>query len=832
MAGIIGSLAMLGTTIDNQNKQPRKNPQSNKIKSKSNSINLYNSNNYKNAKKTMQELADEKYQLARNPKKTGVIPKYYNRIKHDDNDSTFSDDVSNISNVSDGKPLYEKGMDIIKKNKTVEHFMNSPKVSKGKDTFLNQFSPLSFNNPTNPVESNKIPEQVGNISRLSLERNLALNEGFTNVNDNMTYGVIPENQMTHNNMVPAFSPKRNYGYNVDNYKHLDDVKQRKLDLFTGDLKNLSYRPKTERRPLFNPMIGLTNIYGSPVVTSEYESRFIPSRERRNEKPFQPVKVTPGLNLGYNEVGKQGYHDPYRTFGPTVDQLRVANKAKITYTTPVIQGQKGSRQPTIPVVPKRRPVTFAEWGTDRMLPSYNPEISAPTIYGEVNPTNMATINRGTKERLTYGPANYINKFSTPDSLYPLVHESNKETFESDGPRNTTVVGAQQARGFNESCNVPMTQRMQSNQYLGPVHHQNDNKFYVFNTLDNIPDPNMRNIHVDTDRYGSSVGQSQYYKPQAFDHDNAIPDPNMRNIHVDTDRYGSSVGQSQYYKPHAFDHDNAIPDPNMRNIHVDTDRYGSGVGQSQYYKPQAFDHDNAIPDPTMRNIYVDTDRYGSGVGQSQYYKPQAFDQNNAIPDPTMRNMHEDVDRYGTGVGQSQYYKPQAFDQNNAVPDPTMRNIYVDTDRYGSGVGQSQYYKPQAFDKSNAVPDPTLKDMVVHNNYIYPIGYHEKERCREDAMNSRVNVIKEKLIQGRAPTSCNYSKCPSIDGTIIQLCEPLQINRDLYPDIKQQVTPKMPEIYTRTALKVPNDEWRFNSYVTYNLDKNPYINNTQHRSVIVKN
>ena len=92
--------------------------------------------------------------------------------------------------------------------------------------------------------------------------------------------------------------------NIEDHMSLKDA--RKMDLFTGSLNNLEWKPKTERRPLFSPLVGLTHIYGSPVMTSEYESRFIPSRERRNEKPFQETRVTPGLNLGYNEVGKSSY----------------------------------------------------------------------------------------------------------------------------------------------------------------------------------------------------------------------------------------------------------------------------------------------------------------------------------------------------------------------------------------------------------------------------------------------------------------------------------------------------------------------------------------------
>jgi len=859
MAGILGGLALVGTILSNKLSPPE--THDNKIKSTTRE-NVYNSNELSRNTNKIQKLADRKYELAENPSETGVIPKYYNvTSRSDDNVSSFSDECSNHSNMSDNRLPSEKGQDLIEKNKDAEHFINQKTNSK--NTFLDQFEPMTFNSVSEPVAGNKAPRLTGNYSRLAMERELNLREGFSGCSEDMTYGVVPKDRMTHNNMTPAFRSKKGYGYSFEDHKHVNDLSQRKLEAFTGSANNLAYRPKTERKPLFNPLIGLTHIYGSPVMTSEMESRFIPSRERRNEKPFQEVKVTPGLGLGYTEIGKSGYHDPFRIREKTVNELRVRSKPKVSYKKPIIYQMKEARRPIDPEVLKRHPETFVEYGTTRMLPQYNQENAAPKIDGEYNQSNMATVNRGTEERVVHGHAQYTNLLSTPDALYPAVHESNRETFETDGPRNTAMVQAQQSRGFNESYNPTMTQRMQENEYIGPA-YQDTKNMYVYDTIDNIPDPTMRNVHENVERYGNGVHQSEYNRSQAFDkinatpdptmrniHENverygngvhqseynrsqafdkinATPDPTMRNIHENVERYGSGVHQSEYNKPQAFDNFNAIPDPNMRNIHENVERYGGGVYQSGYNKPQAFDNFNAVPDPNMRNIHENVDRYGSGVHQSEYNKPQAFDALNAVPDPTMRNIHEDADRYGGGVYQSEYNKPQAFDALNAVPDPTMRNIHEDVDRYGGGVYQSEYNKPQAFDALNAVPDPTMRN--IHEDverYGNGALYHERQRSRADARNEYINVAKEKTIKGRAPTTCNYDKCPSMEGTIVQMCDPIQVDRDLYPDITQQVTPKVHTIYTRASHSLPNDEWRFNTHPKENMDDNPYVNNTQHKS-----
>ena len=57
-------------------------------------------------------------------------------------------------------------------------------------------------------------------------------------------------------------------------------------------------------------------------------------------------------------------------------------------------------------------------------------------------------------------------------------------------------------------------------------------------------------------------------------------------------------------------------------------------------------------------------------------------------------------------------------------------------------------------------------------------------------------------------------------------LQINRELYPDIEQRVAGMdQPQIHDK--IKVPNDEWHFDSYIIDNLQGNPYVNDTQLKS-----
>lgn len=938
---IFGGLLATGSVISDKLCNVKQSHTKEKIKS-SQEGNMYNSNIIPNTRKQLQRMADDRNERSKHTtKKGGVVSKYYNLEKPPDCDSTFSDGGSNVSTCTTGEnnaspdPMFMLGDELRNNKKHIDKFMNTSPPS---DSFVNQFAPLSYDTPKAPSAANKVSKSSLNPVKLEIEREMCLNGGYSQCCNKLSYGIVPDSQLTHNNMVPYFSPRHGYGDSIDDHQHIYDMNQRKVELFTGNLNNLDYRPKTERKPLFNPMVGLTNIYGMPVLTDAMEGRGHVSRERRNEKPFQEVKVTPGLNLGYNEVGKQGYHDMYRAFDPNIDQLRAANHQQVSHTLPLIYGMKGHMQPLIPKVPKRRPVTFEEWGTKRMLPSLT-EIQAPMSQGYYDPSNMATVNRGLEERVTYGPEQFTNVLSTPENLIPKVQVSSNENFEYDGPHaiGQNQIGQSYALDHVNATPDPTMRSIhaeydRAGQGMGSVQYKHG---YVYNTLNDVPDPTMRSIHPSFDRAGQGVGQSQFDKGYLFDNANAIQDPNMRTIHNEYDRVGQGMGQNQYNRSYAVDmlnstpdptmrdiHDefdrvgsaidfssfhfgyvyddknavpdpnmrtvhpsqdraaqgmgnsqfdqsyvfdgfNATPDPNMRVIHPSQDRAAQGMGNSQFDQSYVFDSVNATPDPNMRTVHSLYDRAGQGMGNGQFDQTYAFDSANATPDPNMRTIHSEYDRAGQGMGQNQFDKGYAFDSANAtpdpnmrtihneydragfvgngqyehapafdmytnVPDPTMRTIHDQFDRAGQGLGQNQYDKGHAFDMYSNIPDPTMREVHIQNTYQGPVGYHEKEKLREDAESMYQNINKEVVSGGRAPTTCNVSKGPCFNGTLVELCTNVKINRDLFPDIQQQITPRIGTIGTRIPLKVPNDEWHFNEHPILNLQNNPYINNTQHVSV----
>ena len=92
------------------------------------------------------------------------------------------------------------------------------------------------------------------------------------------------------------------------------------------------------------------------LTEALDGRYIPGKEKRNQKPFEEEKVTPGIGLGAYEKG-DGIHDTYRPKYKNVDDLRAKNNKKVTYSGRVIKGTRKSelRRGLAPKkVYKRRP----------------------------------------------------------------------------------------------------------------------------------------------------------------------------------------------------------------------------------------------------------------------------------------------------------------------------------------------------------------------------------------------------------------------------------------------------------------------------------------------
>jgi len=157
----------------------------------------------------------------------------------------------------------------------------------------------------------------------------------------------------HDNMVPFIKNKNQQNLNFD-------ANSNKLGRYTGN--DETYRPKKhEVKSFFDVTPNNSWVYGSPSFTETIGlDRYVASQKRQNEKPFQDIRVGPGLAAGFtaepvgglNQANSRDYILP-----KTVDELRVLTNPKLTYEGRVIAGLKSGQRGLQAKPFKHRPERF-------------------------------------------------------------------------------------------------------------------------------------------------------------------------------------------------------------------------------------------------------------------------------------------------------------------------------------------------------------------------------------------------------------------------------------------------------------------------------------------
>jgi hypothetical protein len=138
----------------------------------------------------------------------------------------------------------------------------------------------------------------------------------------MTGEQVDMDYFRHNNMAPFFGSKSH----ANNHPNATEST---LDAYTGAGSN-QFRKK-EQSPLFSPSENYQWPTGMPNTTDFIQSRMNPSMNMANYKPFEEIKVAPGLGLGYSADGAAGFNSGMLAremwMDKTVDELRAVNNPK-------------------------------------------------------------------------------------------------------------------------------------------------------------------------------------------------------------------------------------------------------------------------------------------------------------------------------------------------------------------------------------------------------------------------------------------------------------------------------------------------------------------------
>ena len=110
----------------------------------------------------------------------------------------------------------------------------------------------------------------------------------------LTGDYLNSEQFKHNNMVPFDGAKpKGQIYNNNNAETI-------LDNYVGTGSQII--KKIEQAPLFKPQENVQWAYGAPNMSEFYQSRVNPALKNNMVKPFESVRVGPGLDKGYSSNG--------------------------------------------------------------------------------------------------------------------------------------------------------------------------------------------------------------------------------------------------------------------------------------------------------------------------------------------------------------------------------------------------------------------------------------------------------------------------------------------------------------------------------------------------
>ena len=258
---------------------------------------------------------------------------------------------------------------------------------------------------------------------------------------------VAQSAQGHNNMVPFFGARQTqstYSGTTDGI----------LDTYTGTGRHTFFH-KEEAPAFFKPEAGTGLPWGKQVETDFEQSRMVTSSAMKNVFPVQQVQVGPGINDGYTNLPSGGYQqDTGReyTLPRTTDEIRVANKPKVTFTQDPIPGahyitDMGLQAP----VKKNRPDRFQVLqAKDGSLPHVNTSVGQqvasaiyPTQIMKVQDRESTSVDyKGTAQAAAGGYLSYIRAFTEPfEEFMKLTVEGRAPPAGPVGGMNNVAAGQQ-------------------------------------------------------------------------------------------------------------------------------------------------------------------------------------------------------------------------------------------------------------------------------------------------------------------------------------------------------------------------------------------------------
>lgn len=465
-------------------------------------------------------------------------------------------------------------------------------TSLGKSTFKNSINsttsgvipPVGFNQKI--VNNNNTGYPQNAVSRESNQRDFFISP---------LSGQPIAKEGFHDNMVPFIKNKNQQNLNADIYSN-------KLGRFTGN-DETRRKKKVEVKSFFDLTPDNAYVYGSPSFTSTVSmDRYIPSQKRQNEKPFQDIRVGPGLAAGYTAEPSGGLNQANaRAFimPKTVDELRVLTKPKTTYEGRVVAGQKPPQRGLQAAVNKNRPETFYNSTPERGNLSAAVKASQLREKFYMKPTQkeyQKSYFGGLGQGVTQKPMksgvyrkstknNYMNptnrnmttavkKLITP--ITDFFRRTRKENFIGNirPEGNMSISGPSKPKVYdpNDIARTTIKEQTIDNDYLGQLSGEKKNIVWDPNDIarTTIKEQNIHNTTININMNPQQPRGMRVYDPED------IARTTMKEVTIDND-YVGIVGGQDTLKPGGYT--STSVDMKSTNRQFLTDWYYQGIADGE-------------------------------------------------------------------------------------------------------------------------------------------------------------------------------------------------------------------------------------------------------------
>jgi hypothetical protein len=538
--------------------------------------------------------------------------------------------------------------------------------------FFQQFDSLTFDNLSKPTSENQSYMTRSGFNNF-LQRDLDFKNGYSEFqNTDMHYGVVTKENFVHNNMYPHTS-KRDTLINLNS-------NNRKYENLSGN--NTTWKHKNELEAFFDPVKGMSNVYGLPAVSGELGNRYIASfRNNNGNLPFQTEqRVLPGLD------GKVSAPYPVTRIDPrNIDELRSEINKKVTYLNkPLEVIKKGDIRASEGKITAFKLPSYREISFDDLVANKH-DVEGPKQTGKFVHTETA---RGTNDINYTGGSYDPNRGTSIDPEATYFSEPKRENYENDFTHAINAVNTRPVFTNAESYTNYETERDTTTYELftSGAHDNNQASYYIDNNY--VAKPTMKQNNIIQDRNLGINGPSES-KTYMLSNDFIINSTNRQTTNYD-------------------DVNNAAPQYKNPNL-LYTDKAKQTIKETTNYD----DVNNAAPQYKNPNLLY-TDKAKQTIKETTNYD----DVNNAAPQYKNPNLlYTDIARQT--IKETTNYD----DVNNAAPQYKNPNLlYTDTARQtikettnydNVNNAAPQYKNPNLLYVDKA--KPTIKETTVINSII---------------------------------------------------------------------------------------------------------------------